>query len=70
MNEYKQIRYWIEDLPKMGKTTFALSEVKELFPQKPPEQIKNALNRLVSSGKIASVWRGFYVIVSSPDRNL
>jgi len=69
MNEYKQIRYWVEDLPKMGKTSFALSEVKALFPQKPSEQIKNALNRLVSSGKIASVWRGFYVIVS-PDYGL
>jgi len=69
VNKYKQIRYWIEDLPKMGKNSFALSEVKELFPQKPSEQIKNALNRLVSSGKIASVWRGFYVIVS-PDYGL
>jgi len=63
MNEYKQIRYWVDDLPRIGKNTFALSEVKEMFPQKSPSQIKNALNRLAVSGKIVSVWRGFYAVV-------
>jgi predicted transcriptional regulator of viral defense system len=63
MDEYKQIRYWVDDLPKMGKNTFSLAEARELFPQKPPSQVKNALNRLVVSGKITSVWRGFYAVV-------
>jgi len=63
MDEYKQIRYWIDALPRMGKNTFSLSEVKEMFPQRPSSQIKNALNRLATSGKIASVWRGFYAVV-------
>jgi len=63
MDEYKQIRYWVDDLPRMGKNTFSLNEVKNMFPQRPPSQIKNALNRLVTSGRIASVWRGFYAIV-------
>jgi predicted transcriptional regulator of viral defense system len=47
----------------MGKYAFSLSEVKVRFPQKSPPQIKNALNRLITSGRIASVWRGFYAIV-------
>ena len=63
MDEYKQIRYWVDALPRMGKNTFSLEEVKETFPNKPPSQIKNALNRLAASGKVASVWRGFYAIV-------
>jgi len=63
MEEYKQIRYWVNTLPRMGRNTFSLAEVKEQFPQKPPSQIKNALNRLVTTGIITSVWRGFYAIV-------
>jgi predicted transcriptional regulator of viral defense system len=63
MDKYKQIRYWVDDLPKMGKNTFSLYEAKEMFPQKAPSQIKNALNRLVVSGRITSVWRGFYAVI-------
>ena len=63
MDEYTQVRYWVDDLPRLGRSTFSLSEVRERFPQKPPAQIKNALNRLVVSGKIASVWQGFYAVV-------
>ena len=63
MNEYNQIRYWVDALPKMGKSTFSLSEVREVFPQKPNSQIKNALNRLVVSNQIKSVWKGYYAIV-------
>ena len=62
MNEYTQIRYWVDDLPRLGRSTFSLSEVRERFPQKPPSQIKNALNRLSASGKITSVWQGFYAV--------
>jgi len=63
MKEYSQIRYWVDDLPKLGRNTFSLLEVREEFPHKPLPQIKNALNRLVVSGKIASVWQGFYAII-------
>jgi predicted transcriptional regulator of viral defense system len=63
MNEYKQIRYWVEELPKKGINTFSLSEVREEFTQKSPSQIKVSLNRLVLAGKITSVWQGFYAVV-------
>jgi len=63
MDEYKQIRYWVDALPKQGKSTFSLNEVEERFPQRPSSQIKNALNRLVVSNRIKSVWRGFYAVV-------
>ena len=63
MDEYKQIRYWVDALPKQGKSTFSLSEVEERFPERPSSQIKNALNRMVVSNRIKSVWRGFYAVV-------
>ena len=63
MDGYKQIKYWVETLPRMGKNTFSLLEVLEAFPHKPPAQVKNALHRLVVSAKIVSVWRGFYAVV-------
>ena len=63
MNDYSQIRYWVDSLPKIGRNTFSLLEVKEKFPQKSSIQIKNALNRLVVTNSIKSVWRGFYAIV-------
>jgi predicted transcriptional regulator of viral defense system len=63
MKEYNQIRYWVEELPKLGRNTFSLLEVREVFSQKSSVLIKNALNRLVASNCIRSVWRGFYAIV-------
>lgn len=63
MKEYSQVRYWVNDLPKLGSTSFSLDEVKKQFPEKPPEQIKNALGRLVAAGEIISVWKGFYAVV-------
>jgi len=63
MNEYKQIRYWVDALPKQGRNTFSLNEVESKFPARPPSQIKNALNRLVVANRITSVWRGFYAVV-------
>jgi predicted transcriptional regulator of viral defense system len=63
MDEYKQIRYWVDALPKQGRNTFSLNEVGEMFPKRPPSQIKNALNGVVVSKRIVSVWRGFYAIV-------
>jgi predicted transcriptional regulator of viral defense system len=63
MYNFAQIRYWVDDLPKMGITAFSLDDVIRQFPEKPPDQVKNALARLVSAEKIRSVWKGFYAIV-------
>jgi predicted transcriptional regulator of viral defense system len=63
MGKYSQIRYWIDDLPKMGKMTFSLDEVRAEFPGKAYPQIKNAIYRLAKAKKIQSVWKGYYAIV-------
>ncbi|KAA6339069.1 hypothetical protein EZS27_012963 [termite gut metagenome] len=63
MDKYKKIRYWVEDLPKRGKTTFNRQEVENQFADMTRQNISNALNRLVIKKKIQSVWKGFWVIV-------
>ena len=69
MNEYTQIRYWINELPKKGITTFSLKEAENQFPDKPVASVRSALARLSRAGRIQSVWRGFYAI-SLPEYGL
>lgn len=61
-DNYK-IRDWVEDLPKKGLITFSIEEVYTLFPSISKRGIANALLRLVTKGKILSVWKGFYIII-------
>lgn len=63
MNEYNNIRKWVEDLPKHGKITFSKEEVELQFPNLTNRNILNTLNRLVVKKKLQSVWRNFWVIV-------
>jgi len=63
LNPNAGLSAWIEDLPKIGRFSFSLDEVKEQFPEKNSSNIRNTLYRLSVAGKISSVWRGFYVIV-------
>jgi predicted transcriptional regulator of viral defense system len=68
-SEYTQVRYWIDELPRKGKTTFSLKEAELQFADKPVSSVRRALARLTSSGKIYSVWNGFYS-VSIPEYGL
>lgn len=61
-DNYK-IKNWVEDLPKRGTITFSIEEVYKLFPSISKRGIASALLRLVTKGKILSVWKGFYVII-------
>jgi len=65
MEKYDKIRYWVDDLPKMGKNSFTQEEVIKEFPSMNLSNIRNALHRLSKKGTIQSVWHGFYVIISS-----
>jgi predicted transcriptional regulator of viral defense system len=62
MKKYSQVRYWVDDLPRHGKTTFSVDEAESVFPEKPVSSVRRALARLVSAGKIRSVRKGFYAI--------
>lgn len=58
-----KVRNWIDDLQRRGRITFALKEVYEQFSSHNESALKNALTRLVSKGRIYSIWHGLYVIV-------
>jgi hypothetical protein len=59
---YNQVRYWVDDLPKLGRTTFSVVEAEAQFGDKTASSVRRALSRLVSSRKIQSVWKGFYAV--------
>ena len=63
MDIYKQVRYWVDDLPRIGQTTFSMAEAEQVFPEKTHYSVKRAIARLASAGKIQSVWKGFYAVV-------
>lgn len=69
MSDYRHIRHWVDDLPKMGRLAFSLDDVKKQFPDLKSSNVRNTLHRLISAGKIFSVWRGFYAVVL-PDYGL
>ncbi|GHT14655.1 hypothetical protein AGMMS4956_12870 [Bacteroidia bacterium] len=63
MEEYKKIEYWVNDLPKRGKSVFTKQDVENQFSSMSYFSIRNALNRLTKKKKIQSVWRDFYAII-------
>ena len=60
---YSDIRLWVEELPKVGRSSFCLEEAVERFSHMTSAGLANALDRLSRSGKICSVWRGVYALV-------
>jgi predicted transcriptional regulator of viral defense system len=63
MNTCTNISQWVEDLPKLGKTTFTRQEVVAQFPDSASYNIQNTLYRLSKKKKIQSVWRDFYAVI-------
>jgi predicted transcriptional regulator of viral defense system len=62
MDNILQVRHWVDELPKKGKTSFTIKEAEARFPEKPIASVRRALARLSETGKIRSVWKGFYAI--------
>ncbi len=55
---------WVEILLAQGRNTFTLKQVREEFSGVSQKALSLALNRLTHKNKIASVHKGFYVIIS------
>ena len=55
---------WIGNLQAHGKNSFSLNQVREHFTNLSQEALSLNLNRLSRKNKIASVSKGFYVIIS------
>ena len=54
---------WINNRELLGQMTFSLSEISSEFSSVSPKGLKTEIARMVSRGRIQSVFRGFYVIV-------
>ncbi|KAA6344199.1 hypothetical protein EZS27_008170 [termite gut metagenome] len=63
MEEDITIKQWIEDLPKKGRITFSLDELKEQFPHKQGATIKSSLVRLVRKNKVQTIWHKYYIVI-------
>lgn len=61
---YKRLEHWIEEKQSHGKLWFNLNELREHFRNDSETSLKQLLQRLSVQGKIVSVFKGFYVIVS------
>lgn len=54
---------WINSRELHGQMTFSLAEISSEFSSMSPKGLKTEIARMVSRGRIQSVFRGFYVIV-------
>jgi predicted transcriptional regulator of viral defense system len=63
IDQSRNVRNWIEGLPKRGRLTFGMGEAQSRFPFMPKETLRSVISRLKKKERVRSVWRGFYVIV-------
>jgi predicted transcriptional regulator of viral defense system len=63
IDQNRNVRNWIEDLPKKGRLTFSMEEVQAMFSYMPKESLRSVISRLKKKERVRSVWRGFYVVV-------
>lgn len=56
---------WKDDLLANGRISFSLDQAKEAFPAHTETAIKRSLNRLSVKGDIVSIYKGYYLIISS-----
>lgn len=64
-NENLNIRLgnWIEKLQAKGKRAFAVRDIHEAFPGISDIAVKRSLSRLSQKGKVASIYKGYYLII-------
>lgn len=56
---------WKDDLLAKGRNSFSLEQVKKAFPTHSEIAVKRSLNRLSVKGEIVSIYKGYYLIISS-----
>jgi predicted transcriptional regulator of viral defense system len=66
MNEIStmSVARWIDNHLSRGKNSFSLNEVRKAFPNDSEAALKLKLTRLSKKGKIISIHKGFYLIIS------
>ncbi|HZY35277.1 MAG TPA: type IV toxin-antitoxin system AbiEi family antitoxin [Mucilaginibacter sp.] len=59
------ISEWVEKLLSKGRNSFSLTEVRESFEADSEAATKLKLTRLSKKGKIISIYKGYYLIISA-----
>lgn len=60
---HKHLEDWVNDLISDGKISFSLKQAIEAFPSLSEKAVKKSLNRLSVKGNVASIHRGYYLII-------
>jgi predicted transcriptional regulator of viral defense system len=60
----QRLESWVEMQLSIGKFGFALEALRQSFNEQSETAIKSALKRLADKGKIISVFKGYYLIIS------
>lgn len=68
-DSYNYVSRFIAEKLARGSFSFSLQELRSFFPERSQEAIKQALLRLSNKGEVASVHKGFYIIIP-PERKL
>lgn len=63
------VNAWVENFEKKGRNSFSLLQLEEELHNYSDMAIKSALKRLSKKGKILSIHKGFYLIISAPYAN-
>lgn len=63
-NTYRQAENWVNDLLAKGRYSFSIEQFKDAFKSKSAIANKFALARLVEKRLLASIHRGYYVILT------
>ena len=65
LKENIRLNDWKDNLLAKGKISFSLDQAKHSFPALTETAIKRSLNRLSVKGDIISIYKGYYLIISS-----
>ncbi len=64
MNRTQSLEQWVEGRLSVGKYGFSLDVLRESFPLQSATALKFSLKRLSDKGKIVSIFKGYYLIIS------
>lgn len=64
MENSMQIAEWVDSLVSKGKNSFSLNDVRTAFINNTEVAIRSKLSRLTRKGKIISVYKGYYLIIT------
>ncbi len=64
LENQSSINDWVERLAARGRHSFSLKEVRDAFHDDTDAAIKLKLTRLASKGKIISIYKGYYLIIT------